>query len=291
MGIRHKLRRKIQFYVWDLKSSLRKKASGFPLFDEIFGTSDKYDPREEAFLTGIKTAFAREHSLLVSAVKDARDKMESDAASVEQMLSSVSERTPEERTELGNRQTALRGSKGAFRLVHEKLERCHAPSDDVLRMQYREIMCIYGLTDLWISGSRIEYQTDTLYGQDYGGLWRRIGRFEISFDLVHTDLPSFRWVNRDSLREHTTNNNVVVYHGPPNIIHGLDGFGHVSCAGSAAASFIRSGGKDRDYPTLMAFSIRYPECVGSEARKNVIELWPLVRASDVPGWYIERFGE
>ena len=78
-------------------------------------------------------------------------------------------------------------------------------------------------------------------------------------------------------------------HGPPNISETTwTEYGVVQCAGNAQV-VIDAAGEINDFPALVAFSVRYPECPGHE-KNSSMTCWPRVPQDDVPEWYTEQFG-
>ncbi len=166
-----------------------------------------------------------------------------------------------------------------------KLERTRSRipvSEDDLQVQFGMIWAIPRIERVRVDQGKLVYSTLPLYGKDHGNQWRRIGPFEISFELQYPIRENFTWINLDGRKE--------CMHGPPNIIEPTDAeYGVVSCAGADAQNIIHSAGEINDYPALVAFSIRYPECAGADHNDSIMR-WPLVPETDVPEWYLQQFG-
>lgn len=207
---------------------------------------------------------------------------ESEILEAETILQSLQREpySPSVLQQMGNQQTTIK------RLQNKRTQlmctrRCIAVTADDLEKQLRAIVSIPRMRKLWVAEGRLVYRTYPLYGKDHDNEWRRIGPFEISFDLVKPTRESFRWRNLDGAKGQ--------WHAPPNI-YAVSGslFGIVSCAGNAQPT-IDVAGDTCDYLSLVAFSIRYPECAGAE-KTSVINQWKRVPVEQVPPWYIDTFG-
>lgn len=154
------------------------------------------------------------------------------------------------------------------------------PFRESFRAQYRVICSIPRVVEVYVKPPRLVIRTDELYGKDAISKWHRIGRFEISFDVVNLSQSTFAWKNLDGVRENA--------HGPPNIyaLQGED-FGRALCMGAEANAVITETRGSPDYGKLAALVVRYPECCGNQ---TTISLWPKVSTAQVPRWYIDAFG-
>ena len=165
------------------------------------------------------------------------------------------------------------------KLVHMRAL-VQASSDD-LKVQFGLLWGIPRIRKVWVAYERLVYHTHPLFGKDHEKRWRRIGPFEISFDLRLPIRENFTWVNLDGRKDQ--------WHGPPNIQEPNDAeYGVVSCAGDAQ-TVIDAANQTYDYVSLVAFSVRYPECAGA-TNNDTIKRWNTINPALVPRWYIEQFG-
>ncbi len=288
MGITHSTRRSLQFRFIAVKQRLAQM--GFTRFQR-FAISKKTDAEEDKFVHQLKTLFAAEQLSIDIEIALTEQRIAHVLKTIMSSMAIVEELDELEIKEVGALQTKQKELEGSLRTLQQKKRQCSVPADTLLRLQYREIMATPRLRSLQIIEERLVFETDTLYGRDHNNKWRRIGQFRISFDLLTPSLKTFHWVNLDGVRtgprvnQFDTKPRVIdTFHGPPNIVEGVGGIGYVSCAGTEAASFISDAVRDRDFTTLVAFSVRYPECAGTESQRT-IELWPLAHEDEIPEWY------
>lgn len=174
------------------------------------------------------------------------------------------------RKKIGKKRTEVIQFTGQLNALEYK-RRLVSRTETFLNNQYEEMRKVPRVKDTYVSGDNLYVLTDTLYGKDYVGAWHKIGRLEISIDAVRPDPLRIRWINLDGPKDG--------FHCPPNITE----YGAAGCMGTATLP-LTSALNTRDWPTVVAIVVRYPECRGKDF--GVIERWPVVIPREVPEWYL-----
>ena len=181
--------------------------------------------------------------------------------------------TNEERKELGALQISLIRTRGRKEFLDQQME---SDSALTLQAQYRRMCAIPRVFWVELTMNLLVVNTETLFGKDRNGDWHCVGIMQIEIDIGSKSINTgIRWKNLSG--------KVGGKHGPPNINH--DGL--VACFGTAH-HFLERAFFARDWETVIAICVRYPECVGSN---NKIANWPRVAVEDVPRWYLETFNK
>lgn len=186
-----------------------------------------------------------------------------------------------QKQEIGNKQTKIVTLRAQLRKVEKKFDTILIREDDLCR-QFQTIWNTPRIRSVAIVGTRIGYRTLPLFGRDHLSYWRRIGPFDISFCMKNPTLDSFVWRNLEGP--------INQMHGPPNISETVyTEYGVVHCAGDGY-EVIERAADINDFPSLVAFSVRYPECAGQEDNPTILS-WPKVPWDKIPSWYRKTFAE
>lgn len=182
-------------------------------------------------------------------------------------------------SQVGNIRTQIRKLKTQRSNLSKTLD-CIPTGEADIKRQFAQAWNVPRISSMWLEDSRLAYRTLPLFGQDHEKRWRRIGPFEISFDLSDIKLENFIWVNLDGAKHNM--------HGPPNIEETQwEEYGTVKCAGDGQI-VIDEAAEINDFPALVAFSVRYAECAGQDKTETIYR-WPLADINDVPKWYLTEF--
>lgn len=298
MGILHRCRRKIRTHWLLLQYAWANRIHGESVMEKVFA----HDEYESAFVRDMLATFALRRAEITDDILLKQHEIEDMQADID-ALRFKSPKSQQEVEHLGRERKAFVQKNTALRGLQNELRNCAAPSEEILRMQYREIISTPRVLAAWIENGHIMIRTDVLYGKDRNWEWRRIGPFLVSFEVLLKSIHSFSWKNLEGVRPGKCHRYVTLastggggwleaeglFHGPPNIEDRMAGWGKVNCAGHAAHTFIKGGRLDRDYPTLVQFAVRYPECHGT-LNSSVMSSFPIVPVSEVPQWYIETHG-
>ena len=180
----------------------------------------------------------------------------------------------------GPTQTELQRLEEKLKLLIKERDPLNSAAE-FFRMQYREILRVPRVSSAWVVPPRLVYRTDELFGRDHRSLWRRIGPFEISFDLINPSCSTMQWQNLEGP--------IGGWHGPPNIANNQEkNIGFVSCMGTEASNIVSAARENYDYVSIVALSVRYAECPGHISNVS-IEKWPVVPGDELPPWYRETF--
>lgn len=177
------------------------------------------------------------------------------------------------RRKIGRKRTELIRLRGQLAESVRQRDLAVRDKEDTLRKQYRNIRSIPRVLDAHVTGESLIITTDVLYGQDRSERWHRIGPYTITINIVHGSVPNIRWKNGDGERKNLQ--------GPPNI--GASGAAVSGCMGLVAGRLVTEAFASRDYATLVAVVVRYPECRG--ATETILH-WPVVSPEEVPEWYL-----
>ena len=187
--------------------------------------------------------------------------------------------TPRCRKALGRRQTDVTRIKGCIAKLVKDHERFSLQTD-VYRKQWRDMLAVPRVADLWFKGCTLSILTDDLYSCDKQNIWHRVGPVTISVPLNGTH-EQIRWVNM--------NGPCKVFNGPtPTWMQapaGVKEFGDVSCYGNALEE-IKGALNEKAHVKLVEVVVRYTECTG---QYDNAKHWPAVELHELPEWYVHQF--
>jgi hypothetical protein len=164
---------------------------------------------------------------------------------------------------------------------HEELKRFATINEGDLQIQFSQFWEVPRISSVWLEGDRLCYQTLPLFGRHHSTWWHRIGPMQISFSITNPDIDTFRWTNLEGSKDGQ--------HAPPNIREtNVTDEGECQCPGEEGYAVLTEAKRTNNYPALVAFSVRYPECPGDVAN-HTMKKWPRVNRREVPKWYIDQF--
>ncbi len=234
------------------------------------------DPEVADFVEGFNSLYERDIAALEHEISTVMKKADNERRRIGHLLAEPLKTHKMVRL-MGQAQTEVKRLSGMLIGLEKRREYISPRDVERLVEQYGDIRLIPRVNSVRVEGENIVVITDTLFGKDHSGTWRRIGRFKIWIQVRGTNAHTFKWENLDGVRDG--------YDGPPNICNGRAG-----CVGTEGSIVIDRAVKERDYVPLVAFAVRYPECAGRAGNKTITK-WPRVSFFfQVPRWYRKTFG-